>query len=227
MSYSVEHERWIKRHKALRKGERLDALKRGHGYGNQLFAKLIWWPLVGHFLGLHPEYEVKDWRGRSYFVDFMWLIGSMRIVFEIMDYGTHGTDRTKYRQDINRGLFLQSQDCMVYYVSLDELKDNPSFVLSVIRSIIVPYLPAVNGRTGIVERTFGKIERELMMAAIRNNRIVRPKEAARALELHSHTVIKYCRALVQRGKFRPVTTGKSERVVYYEYIGMMQSADLV
>ncbi|MDF2835284.1 MAG: hypothetical protein K0Q63_924 [Paenibacillus sp.] len=227
MSYSEEHERWIKRHAALRKGERLDALKRGHGYGNQLFAERIWWPLVGHFLGLHPEYEVKDWRGRSYFVDFMWLVGSMRIVFEIMDYGSHGTDRTKYRQDMNRGLYLQSQDCLVYCISLDELKENPSFVLSVLRSIIAPYLAAVNGGTGIVERQYGKIERELMRAAIRNNRIVRPKETARVLELHSHTVIKYCRVLVQRGKFRAVTTGKSERVVYYEYIGTLQSADLV
>lgn len=227
MSYLEEHERWIKRHAALRKGERLDALKRGHGYGNQLFAEQIWWPLVGHFLGLHPEYEVKDWRGRSYFVDFMWLVGSMRIVFEIMDYGSHGTDRTKYRQDMNRGLYLQAQDCLVYCISLDELKENPSFVLSVLRSIIAPYLAAVNGGTGVVERQYGKIERELMRAAIRNNRIVRPIEAARELELNNHTVIKYCRQLVQKGKFRAVERGDAKRVNYYEYIGTLQSADLV
>jgi hypothetical protein len=227
MSYLEEHERWIKRHLAIRKGERLDALKRGHGYGNQLFAERIWWPLVGHFLGLHPEYEVKDLRGRSYFVDFMWLVGSLRIVFEIMDYGSHGTDRTKYRQDMNRGLYLQAQDCLVHCISLDELKENPAFVLSVLRSIIAPYLAAVNGGTGVVERQYGKVERELMRAAIRNNRIVRPMEAARELELHKMTVIKYCRQLVQKGKFRAVARGKTKRVNYYEYIGTLQSSDLV
>jgi hypothetical protein len=227
MSYSEEHERWIKRHMAIRKGDRLDALKRGHGYGNQLFAERIWWPLVGHFLGLHPEYEVKDWRGRSYFVDFMWLVGSMRIVFEIMDYGSHGTDRTKYRQDMNRGLYLQAQDCLVYCISLDELKENPSFVLSVLRSIIAPYLAAVNGGTGVVERQYGKVERELMRIAIRNNRVIRPIDAARELELNNHTVIKYCRQLARKGKFRAVERGEAKRVNYYEYIGTLQSADLV
>jgi len=66
MSFHTEHEKWISDHLKRRKGERLDALKRGHGYGNQLFVERIWWPLAGHFQGLHPEYEVKDWRGRSY-----------------------------------------------------------------------------------------------------------------------------------------------------------------
>ena len=41
------------------------------------FAEQIWWHLMGNFDGLEPEYEVKDWRGRSYFVDFMWLIDPM------------------------------------------------------------------------------------------------------------------------------------------------------
>jgi len=65
MSFHSEYEKWINHHLAKRKGERLDALKRGNGYGNQLFAERIWWTLAGHFHELHPEYEVKDWRGRS------------------------------------------------------------------------------------------------------------------------------------------------------------------
>ncbi|MNJ60888.1 hypothetical protein D3C77_566510 [compost metagenome] len=101
MSFQIEHDKWISDHLRRRRGERLDALKRGHGYGNRLFVERIWWPLVGHFHGLHPEYEVKDWRGRFYFVDFMWGIGAIRIVIEVMDYGYHGTDRTKYRRDLN------------------------------------------------------------------------------------------------------------------------------
>lgn len=129
MSFDIEHEKWMNHHITKRKGERLDALKRGYGYGNKLFAEQIWWPLIGHFLEFHPEYEVKEWRGRSYFVDFMWIVGAIRIVFEIMDYGSHGTDCSKYRRDLNRGLFLQSQDCIVYYISLEELKENPSFIL--------------------------------------------------------------------------------------------------
>jgi hypothetical protein len=227
MGFNIEHEKWINHHLVNRKGERLDALKRGHGYGNKLFAERIWWSLVGHFLGFHPEYEVKDWRGRSYFVDFMWIVGAVRIVFEIMDYGSHGTDRSKYRRDLNRGLFLQSQDCIVYYIPLEELKENPSFILSVVRNILAPYLAAVNGKTGTIERQYCKIERDLMRVAIRHSRVIRPSEAARELELHNMTVIKHCRRLVEKGKFRAVSSGQSKRVTLYEYIGTVQSPDLV
>lgn len=227
MGFQNEHDNWISSHSRRRKGERLDALKRGHGYGNQLFVRQIWWSLVGHFHGLHPEYEVKDWRGRSYFVDFMWVVGTSRIVFEIMDYGSHGTDRTKYRMDLNRGLFLQSQDCIVIYISLDELKENPSFILSALRTTLAPYLSAGNEPIRSVAKLYSKIERDLMRAAIRRNRVIRPTEAARELELHTMTVIKYCRMLVDKGKFRAVEKGVSRRVTYYEYVGAALSPDLV
>ncbi|MGG6312794.1 hypothetical protein [Paenibacillus macerans] len=140
MSFQTEHDQWMDDHLRRRRGERRDALKRGHGYGNRVFVEQIWWPLAGHLNGLHPEYEVKDWRGRSYFVDFMWIVGAARIGFEIMDFGSHGMDRTKYRMDLNRGLFLQAQNCTLYYLSLDELKENPSFILSALRNILSPYL---------------------------------------------------------------------------------------
>lgn len=227
MSFQMEHEKWISDHLRRRRGERLDALKRGHGYGNRLFVEQIWWPLAGHFHGLHPEYEVKDWRGRSYFVDFMWVIGGIRIIFEVMDFGSHGTDRTKYRRDLNRGLFLQAQDCSVYYISLDELKENPSFILSALRNILSPYIAAEFGVKRRVLKPYSKIERDLMRAAIRHNRVIRPAEAARELELHTMTVIKYCRLLVEKGKFRAVPRGVSGRVIYYEYVGSIQSPDLV
>lgn len=226
MGFAGEHDQWLNNHLKRRKGERLDALKRGHGYGNRLFVESVWWPLAGHFHGLHPEYEVKDWRGRSYFVDLLWKVGSSRIAFEIMDFGSHGTDRSKYRMDLNRGLFLQSQDCLVLYISLDEMKDNPSFILSALRNLLFPYLSAETTNRS-TEKAYSRIERDLMRLAIRNNRVLRPGSAARELELQTATVIKYSRMLVDKGKFRAVARGVTQRIIYYEYVGSLQSPDLV
>lgn len=176
----------------------------------------------------HPEYEVKDWRGRPYFVDFMWIVGRIRVAFEIMDHGSHGTDRTKFRRDLGRTLFLQSQDCLVYSISLDELKENPMFIVSVLRTLLASYLTAANVKSGEVDRPpYNKIERSLMLLAIRHDREIRPTQAARELEMHTATVIKHCRQLVIKGKFRPVAKGKSGRVTSYEYIGALHSPDLV
>lgn len=226
MSYEVEYDKWLRRHLTKRYGERKDALKRGHGFGNRLFVEKIWWLLLGHFNGLHPEYEVKDWRGRSYFVDFMWIVNGHLFVFEIMDFGSHGKDRSKYRKDINRGLFLQSLGCHYIEISLDELKDNPSFIISMLQSILAPYLAAATQMNGGTLQ-FNKIERQLMRMAVRQNRIIRPAKAAKELELHKDTVIKYCRILVEKGKFRAVPFGISGRVYKYEYIGSLQSPDLI
>jgi len=227
VSFKAEHDKWIQRHLAKRSGERKDALKRGHGYGNQLFVETIWWNLAGHFNGLHPEYEVRDWRGRSYFVDFMWILGGLCFVFEIMDYGSHGKDRTKYRLDVNRGLYLQSQGYHYFEISLDELKENPSFILAMLRSILAPYLAATISENGSVQHRFGKIERQIMRFAIRHHRMIRPAKAAIELELHKETVIKYCRMLVEKGRFRAVPSGTTGRIYQYEYIGSVQSPDLI
>ncbi|MDP4097859.1 hypothetical protein OIN60_13870 [Paenibacillus sp. P96] len=227
LSFEIEHEKWINKHLSSRQGERKDALKRGHGYGNRMFAEKIWWTLLGHFTGLHPEYEVKDWRGRSYFLDFIWILGGLRFIFEIMDYGSHGKDRSKYRLDLNRGLFLQSQEFHVIAISLDEMKENPSFVLAMVRSILAPYLSAIQDGSEAVYRKFGKIERQLMRLAIRHDRIVCPSQAAKELEIHKQTVIKYCRELVEQGKFRAIPTGTTGKIYRYEYIGSIQSPDLL
>jgi len=227
LSFAVEHDKWVQKHLSKRQGERKDALRRGHGYGNRLFAEKIWWVLMGHFAGLHPEYEVRDWRGRSYFVDFMWIFGGVFIVIEIMDYGTHGTDRTKYRLDLNRALYLKSQGYHYIEISLDELKENPSFVLSMLQSILALYLVAATEPRRNMESKYGKVERQLMRLAIRQHRVVRPSKAARELELHKETVIKYCRRLVDKGKFRAVPSGVTGRVFQYEYLGSTQSPDLI
>lgn len=227
MGFREEHEKWVQNHLARRAGERRDALVRGHGFGNRLFVEKVWWPLLGHFAGLHPEFEVLDWRQRSYFVDFMWIVGGHHWVIEVMDYGSHGKDRSKYRMDLNRALFLQSLGYGYIEVSLDELKDNPGFVLTMLRSILAPYLHLVRGDGEAVRHPFGKIERQLMRWAMLHERVIHPVKAANDLQLHKQTVIKYCRQLVAKGKLRAVPSGRTGKVYRYEYLGTEQSPDLL
>jgi transcriptional regulator with GAF, ATPase, and Fis domain len=127
-----------------------------------------------------------------------------------MDYGSHGTDRTKYRLDLNRSLYLQSQEYQFIAIPLDEMKENPLFILSMIHTILAPYLAASAKEHAVrIRHQFNKIERQLMRLAVRQNRIVSPSFAAKTLELDKHTIIKHCRRLVDKEKFRAVPTGNS------------------
>jgi hypothetical protein len=237
LSYAVEQEKWLRSHMLKREGSRLEALKRGHGYGNQLFAEKIWWRLFGHFKGLHPEYEVLDWRGFPFYPDFVWMIGTIRIIFEIQDYGTHiqNMDHKKHRRELNRAMFMHSLQYTVINIALDELQENPDLVLSILRNILAPYLNLQNQIDNTNTQTntntigvnkFSKVEKELMRLAIRQNRLLRPIEAARELEMTTKTTIKYLNQLVEKKKFRAIPSGVTGRVTQYEYIGSSIDSDL-
>ena len=115
------------------------------------------------------------------------IVGALRFAIEIMDYGSHGNNRSKYRMDLNRGLFLQSQQCHLVSISLDEMKENPAFIQAILRNMWAPYL--TSGKP--ILQSFEKIERMLIRYAVCHNRIIRPAEAAIELGLHKQTVIKY------------------------------------
>ncbi|WP_230190702.1 hypothetical protein [Paenibacillus sp. CECT 9249] len=106
--------------------------------------------------------------------------------------------------------------------------EGKSFVIvAMLRSILAPYLAVTIEQNGNIPHKFAKIERELMRLAIRRHRVIRPSQAARELELHKQTVIKYCRLLVEKGKFRAVPSGGSGRIRQYEYLGSTLSSDLI
>lgn len=88
MGFEEEHAEWLKHHMDRRTGERRDRLQRGHGHGEKLFLEKVWWPMLGRLKDLHPEYEVADWRGKPYFVDFVWKKGQVKFAIEVKGYGT-------------------------------------------------------------------------------------------------------------------------------------------
>ncbi|MCR8657609.1 hypothetical protein [Paenibacillus endoradicis] len=218
MGFSEMHEEWLKDHMKLRTGERKDRLKRGHSYGEILFLEKVWWPLVGGFKNLHPEYEVADWRGMKFFVDLMLCVGDIRIAFEIKGYGPHveQSDRTKYRRELNRELFLQAVGVKVISIAVDELESNAELVKSFVKMIVFPYLGMKElGLDGLLNRT----ENEIIKLALINGKVIRPVDVVNHLEISQMTAIKYLRKLNDMGYFKAVESGRTKRVNKYEYVG--------
>ncbi|WNR43755.1 DNA-binding response regulator [Paenibacillus roseipurpureus] len=98
MDFQQEHEAYVSWHQARRSGERLHRLQEGHGHAEKLFLEQLWWPVVGHFQHLHPEYEVKDFQDGTRFLDFAYVRGAHRFAFEIDGFSPHA-------RDIDRGRF--------------------------------------------------------------------------------------------------------------------------
>lgn len=217
MGFTEEHSSWIEDHIRRRSGERRGRLERGHSHGERMFVEKVWWPLMGHFKDFHPEYEVADWRGRPYFVDFVWKPGQIKFAFEVKGYGPHvqNTDRTRYKQELNRETYLQIAGYRVVAIPYDDLEFNPELTISLLRSLLMPYLAL---RTDEKKGEFSRLERDILQIAVRSHGFVRPVDLVKELGVDLRTIRKCMKCLCEKGKFKSVVSPISGRVCKYEYI---------
>ncbi|RTE04425.1 DNA-binding response regulator [Paenibacillus whitsoniae] len=123
MEFEKEYHTFLQYHMEQSSGERLRRLREGHGYLEKQFLQKIWWPAVGHFRYLHPEYEVKDFVDGTRFLDFAYLRPPYRIKFGADGYGPHlkNTDRWQFGDNLMRQNHLILDGWKVFRFSSDDI----------------------------------------------------------------------------------------------------------
>ncbi|MBB6731005.1 hypothetical protein [Cohnella zeiphila] len=215
MNFEEAHDAWIRHHLQRRTGERKGRLERGHSHGEELFARKVWWPLFGQFDHLHPEYEVPDWRGRSYFADFAWLPGHVKLLFEVKGYGPHvrDMDRLKYCAELNRETFLHGMGFGVLSFAYDDVEQRPELCVSLLRMALSRYLP---GRAPVSRALLA--EKEIIRLALQLARPVRPVDVSAHFEIDPKSASLMLRKMCDKGILIPIARGASQRVVQYELV---------
>lgn len=209
------HDEFIRHHTARRTGERLGRLDRGHRHGEILFLMNIWWPLQGTLDHLHPEYEVPDWRGRSYFSDFSWLPGYVKLLIEIKGLASHvrDMDRHKYCNELNRETFLHAMGFQVISFAYDDVEQRPELCTALMRMVFSRYQP---GQAPVSRALLA--EKEIIRLALVLARPIRPKDVELHFGIDHKTSVQLLRKLCSAGWLQPSFSGKGERVVRYELI---------
>jgi hypothetical protein len=139
MDFEKAHERFIKGHLDWRTGERRGRLERGHQHGEKLFLQNIWWPLKGGFDDLHPEFEVMDWRGKSYFGDFAYTPkNTPKFIWEIKGFNSHikEMDRQGFGNECKRELFLAGLGYQVVSFAYDDVRQQPELIVALLRMLL-------------------------------------------------------------------------------------------
>lgn len=213
MKFETAHQAFINKHVEQRTGERRGRLLRGHGHGETLFLKNVWWPLYGHFENLHPEYEVLDWRRRSYFGDFAYLPKGLKLIIEIKGYGPHvqDMDRQKYCDELNRELFLQIAGFRVISFAYDDIAHRPEQCIWLLRMLLSRYHPS-HKSTNLLSLA----EQEIIQFAITRTKPIRPADVIQHLDINYRTDINVLRSLVDQGKLQAVYSGNGARIRYYK-----------
>lgn len=191
MSFEQAHEAFIHRHARLRTGERLRRRIEGHGHAEQHFLKRIWWPAVGNFDWLHPEYEQSDFKDGVRYLDFAYIRFPYRICIEIDGYGPHLRDvsRSHFADQLMRQNHLVLDGWRIIRLSYDDILEKPRRGQQLIQQCMGKWYGKDQQHASLT----GK-EHELVRMAIRSPAPIRPAEASSYLGIST----RHARTLLQR-----------------------------
>ncbi|SEO76358.1 hypothetical protein [Paenibacillus sp. OV219] len=213
MDFEQTYEVFIQFHISHRTGERKGRLLTRNFHAEKLFLKNVWWLLKGNMNDLHPEYEIMDWRGRSYFADFAWLPpGSTKWVIEIKGYNSHvrDMDRQGYCNELNRELFLQSLGYRVISFAYDDVANRPEVCVLLLRMLFSRYEPSDS------PKTISKLaEVEIIRLASSLAKPIRPLDVTRHLHIDHRSAVRCLSDLVTSGWFTPVVGATGQRTMGY------------
>lgn len=213
MNFETAHTAFMEYHLQKRSGERRGRLERGHREAEKLFCRNIWWPFRGNFDDLHPEFEVLDWRGLSYFCDFAYITWQVKLIIEIKGFGQHvrDMDRQKYCNELNRETFLSAMGYQVISFAYDDVAQRPDLCMTLLRMVFSRYHPESSPVT-----IKSVAEREIIRLACRLARPLRPIDVETHLSINHRTAVQILLSLCTKGLFSPVTGAEGKHVVKYE-----------
>lgn len=213
MRYEEAHAKFIQDHLSRRTGERRNRLEIGHAHAEQLFCRNIWWEMAGNFDNLHPEYEIKDWRGRSYFADFALITLFLRLLIEVKGFRPHiqEMDRTKFILTTRRDSFLVAAGFQIISFAYEDVRDNPEICINLLRMKISQYEP-MPSPASILQLA----EREIIRLALQHNFSVTSADVVLHFQVDYRTARSWLTSLCKKGWLKPVYGPTGQRIVRYE-----------
>lgn len=199
------YEDWLGKHRKKSNGERKRRLLSNSNHAEKMFLKQVWWPAFGHFTGLHPEYEVKDFKDGWRYLDFAYLTEGFKICIEIDSYGTHWRDvnRAQFADHLMRQNHLVIDGWLVMRFSYDDLLEKPRICQQILQQLM--------GKLSIVRSpnhypSLSPTEQIIIRLAASLSKPITPLYAASESGLHRTTVMRHIQSLVKKDLLIPSRT---------------------
>lgn len=176
-----------------RNPRRLEILHKGLGHGTVEFLRSVWFPTIGNFNDLHPEWEVRDFGNGYRYLDLAYMPGDARGGIEIQGYGPHARDLDVRRfKDLCRRHCLLALDGWTFlpiaYPSIvDEPKQCQQLILSFVGRFVASDVPA----------SLSWLEAEAVRFARRLLRPITPLELANHLRVSDRHTRRLLHKLVE------------------------------
>lgn len=205
-AFQLLHQRWIDDHLKRRKGESKRRLQDGHNHAEKEMLRSIWWPSFGHFLHLHPEYQMTDFKGSRRYVDLAYIRGPVKIAIEVDGYGAHVKDlsRRQFCDQWVRQMHLINSSWIVVRIGYDDIKERPQLWQQLLQQMI--------GRLfGDPERQLSEvdcIEREVVKMALRLGHSIKLNDVKELFQCGYHYARNLMSSLQEKQWFLPDDGGE-------------------
>lgn len=146
--FNQQYEEWMHSNLAAeRNPRRTELLQKGLGHGTVEFLRSVWFPAVGNFNHLFPEWEVRDFGNGYRYLDLAYMPAGAKGGIEIQGFGPHARDLDVRRfKDLCRRHCLLSLDGWTFlpvaYPIVDEPKQCQQLVLAFIGKFIASDVPS-------------------------------------------------------------------------------------
>lgn len=139
LSFDESYELWLREQLSQEKNpRRRDLLQKGLSHSTVMFLRKIWFPVVGNFNDLYPEYEVRDLDNKYRYLDLAYMPGGAKCCIEIQDYSSHARDIEPHRfKDLcMKHSALVLDDWALLPVAYLSIRDDPN----VCRKLVLSYI---------------------------------------------------------------------------------------
>lgn len=141
--FDEEYKRWMEQHIArAENGRRRELLQKGLSRSSIDFLQHIWFPVIGHFNHLYPEYEIRDFNNGYRYLDFAYMPGGAKGCIEIQDYRSHARDIevSRFKDLCMKHSLLVLDDWLFLPIAYLSIHDDPGMIKQLILSFVGKFL---------------------------------------------------------------------------------------
>jgi len=195
---------------------RRELLRRGLSHSTVTFLRKVWFPVLGNFDDLHPEYEVRDLDNKYRYLDLAYMPGGAKGCIEIQDYGSHARDVevSRFKDLCMKQALLTLNDWSFLPIAYLSIRDDPGVCKKLVLSFVGKFLSIkVNSELSWAEAETLRFARRLL-------RPFQPRELSSHLSLSENRTRVILRSLMNKDLL--ITTSGKQRYRTYQLNEHMQ-----